>query len=78
MSSKNLEANPTDDTAVDGEANPEEEEEVVEEPEVIPEYHFVVFVTGITRTGLYCHSLFDSCKCSFSICVSVTLTKVSW
>lgn len=58
MSSKNLEANPTDDTAVDGEANPEEEEEVVEEPEVIPEYHFVVFVTGITRTGLYCYCQF--------------------
>ena len=60
MSSKNLEANPpTDDTAVDGEAKLEEgEEEVVEEPEVIPEYHFVVFVTGITRTGLYCHCHF--------------------
>ena len=52
--------------AVEGAAEEALEEEVEAEPVVIPEYHFVVFVTGIAHTGSW----------SDWQCVSVCLKNV--
>ena len=59
------EAKTADDAPVEG-AVDELQEDVPAEPVVIPEYHFVVFVTGIAHTGSW----------SDWQCVSVCLKNV--